>query len=552
MNNALEIKCRDCGETFIFSKLAFPGNPVPSLCLSCRQRRRALRKEKEAAFQQKQRETQSKADAQAFENEIQNFSVVDVNNIATFDDRTLLVLGNGFDLMHGVRASYYSFRDSMGKHNELRRTLEEYLDIEDVWWSFEFALSRIDVKRMANSVAVETALDFFDGYHPDEDAAGYFAAIDSAAAPMDLICRELPRLFRKWVNSLTWGTDDLPLKHLIRNPYVLCFNYTEFIESEYGVSHDKVCYIHGCRQNKNQPLILGHLEGAADDMYDFQDIRLPGRKNPLVQIARDNIINKIVDCDQSLTKHCGEIISKNVCFFDKLGNIDNIIIVGHSLADVDREYFREIIRRNKDCKQLKWYFGCYGIGDLRQVSSFIEDLNIPKENTCIFRTDLLNVRFRQSALQPVKQVPKKKVRTLCHSADKQLLVKADGNRMSILNSNEDVLLSHLFIQSPRYAFLDESEQYLIVVLKGQLSGIFVYRKCETTWELIDELPSGDHPIINRRLKKVFLDQHLLTFVYNNRVRTYDLSTCNLIKNESSRGAKDKAFAGTEITRYFKN
>ena len=41
------------------------------------------------------------------------YSVVDLNNITAIDDSTLLVLGNGFDLMHGVKSSYYSFRDSI-------------------------------------------------------------------------------------------------------------------------------------------------------------------------------------------------------------------------------------------------------------------------------------------------------------------------------------------------------------------------------------------------------------------------------------------------------
>ena len=102
MKNVLEIKCRACGETIIFSKQAFPGHQVPSFCLSCRQRRRALRKEREAVFQKKQRETQTKKNAKEFENEIKKYSVVDVNNITAIDDSTLLVLGNGFDLMHGV------------------------------------------------------------------------------------------------------------------------------------------------------------------------------------------------------------------------------------------------------------------------------------------------------------------------------------------------------------------------------------------------------------------------------------------------------------------
>ena len=121
-----------------------------------------------------------------------------------------------------------------------------------------------------------------------------------------------------------------------------------------------------------------------------------------------------------------------------------------------------------------------------------------------------------------------------------------------MNSDGDAVLSHLFIQPPRRAFFDEIGHFLIVILNGQTSGIYVYHKFDTTWKLIDELPSTGQSIINSRLRKVFLEQQCLTFVYNNRVKSYNLSTCKLINNEGLMGAKDKTFSGTEITRYFKN
>lgn len=56
----------------------------------------------------------------------------------TDPNRTLFIIGNGFDLMHGVPASYYCFRDSMGRHNELRNALEIYIRKEDLWADFEY------------------------------------------------------------------------------------------------------------------------------------------------------------------------------------------------------------------------------------------------------------------------------------------------------------------------------------------------------------------------------------------------------------------------------
>ena len=550
MKNALEIKCNDCGETFVFSKQQFPYSPIPFLCLACKRKRRIRKEEKAEYYRQRNKKERAKADATRFEDEIKNYSVVDASDIATNDDTTLLVLGNGFDLMHGVKSSYYHFRDSMGKSNALRQTLEEYLNAKDVWWDFEHALSRIDVKRMANSAAVEASMDFFDGYDPYESASGFFAAIDGVSEPMDIICSELPKRFKQWVNTLTWGTDDLPLKSMIGNPYVLCFNYTEFIETEYGVSHDRVCYIHGNRRNRKDELILGHLDGASDEMYDFKDIKAPGGENALIELAQEYAIGKIIDCDQSLAKHCGNIIEKNKSFFDRLEGITDIIVVGHSLADVDREYFQEIISHNRDQNQIQWYFSCYGLGDLRQINRFINELGIQREKVRVFRTDSLNVRFREIAVQSAKRARIERERILCGSSDGKWTVKAKGNKLSILNSEGNVSLLHMFHQSPSYAFFDESGQYLIVVLKSQLSGIYIYQIHEGSFHLIDELTSTGHPIISRRFRKVLQDHQHLVFVYNNRVMIYDLLTGELIQNENILRAKDMVFEGADITKRF--
>ena len=47
------------------------------------------------------------------------------------------------------------------------------------------------------------------------------------------------------IESLKIQTQDRPLKNLIRNQRVLCFNYTEFVENLYDVDSDTICYIHG-------------------------------------------------------------------------------------------------------------------------------------------------------------------------------------------------------------------------------------------------------------------------------------------------------------------
>lgn len=47
-------------------------------------------------------------------------------------DKSLIITGNGFDIMHGVKSSYWDFQNTLGKDSRLRYYLETYLDVSDL------------------------------------------------------------------------------------------------------------------------------------------------------------------------------------------------------------------------------------------------------------------------------------------------------------------------------------------------------------------------------------------------------------------------------------
>jgi hypothetical protein len=119
------LKCIDCGadfftegeKDFYLSK----GLHMPKRCKPCRDKKKARYKEEE-----------SKA---AFEKALaaSPYKYIKKSNLPKNDpDTSLFIIGNGFDLMHGVKSSYYSFRDTLG-NNSLRFALETYLNVEDLW-----------------------------------------------------------------------------------------------------------------------------------------------------------------------------------------------------------------------------------------------------------------------------------------------------------------------------------------------------------------------------------------------------------------------------------
>jgi len=235
----LLLKCIDCGDDFFTEGerdfYLSKDLHMPKRCKPCRGKKKARFK------QEKERIEFEKALAAS------PYKYIEKSNLLkTEPDTSLFIIGNGFDLMHGVKSSYYSFRDTLGKNNSLRFALETYLNVEDLWADFEDALAHID--RDAMFGVVDMWLDDFDAYNPDAQAADFFAAVDTATGPSQTITQDLPRRFRMWVESLK--VPDLsfrPLIDVISNSKTLNFNYTEFIEDLYGVDKENICYIHGCR-----------------------------------------------------------------------------------------------------------------------------------------------------------------------------------------------------------------------------------------------------------------------------------------------------------------
>ena len=62
-----------------------------------------------------------------------NFEIIYADGFNdSITDNALYIIGNGFDLMHGVKSSYYDFRNTIGKNNYLRICLETFISKIDI------------------------------------------------------------------------------------------------------------------------------------------------------------------------------------------------------------------------------------------------------------------------------------------------------------------------------------------------------------------------------------------------------------------------------------
>lgn len=335
----------------------------------------------------------------------------------------LYIIGNGFDLFHGVKSSYYAFRDYLKRHDKsLSYEIDTYFECENFWGDFENNLAFLSREMVMESVdnMLDMNMSTFDEYDEDFSAAEYFSSIEMGTQPIQDLTYNLPRHFKKWIKTLhpQAGKSEAFDKLFNRGALFLNFNYTEFLETLYGVPTDNILYIHGDRRDQKKKLIIGHGHNPNKDFADwykrnkgeqrFHDCRR-GRKgrryrndsltyltyfnkdeskgnwrNPIRYYAADNAAVTIEGYFSDSAKKTEEIISDNLAFFDSVKEIEEIVVVGHSLSPVDHPYFRKIIEENATPDELHWKISWHSDGDKDRIKMFAAMMGIDEQNIEMF------------------------------------------------------------------------------------------------------------------------------------------------------------------------
>lgn len=287
--------------------------------------------------------------------------------------------------MHGVKCSYADFDKTIGRNSDLRFYMETFLKCDDLWSDLEYSLSKLDIGAMSDTL--DMWLDSFDAYDEDSQMADYYSAIDFAALPIEVLTSKLPKRFRKWIESLTIGSNNKPFQNMLKkNAIYLNFNYTEFLETVYGIDHENIKYIHGCRVKQNgkpkDEFVLGHMPFEEDEGHYIDESECD---NGLVELARETLYSNWESCyEDTFAKKTPKIIVENSEFFTKSKFVQDIVLLGHSLAMVDYLYFEEIAKINNN--KAMWYIGYYSLEDLRRLIALVDKLKIDKDKIILFRT----------------------------------------------------------------------------------------------------------------------------------------------------------------------
>ncbi len=238
---------------------------------------------------------------------------------------SLYIIGNGFDLSHGMQTSWKDFLEWLSGQREYE-LLNSWLTFypgftADLWSNLEQTLGNYDLEEQYEYCTQDIEIDY------DHMMRSGFIIEDSPMSELSPMTALLQSSLAEWILSI-----DLPAQRKLYLPEearYLSFNYTSVLERTYGIPASRVLHIHGCADN-DDTLIFGHNNLVTEHTDPSQISFIENSKATIISIMND------------LYKNVPALIEANVNYFASLADIEKIAILGHSYNDIDLLYFKAI------------------------------------------------------------------------------------------------------------------------------------------------------------------------------------------------------------------
>ena len=252
----------------------------------------------------------------------------------------LYIIGNGFDLHFKLPTKPSDFEDIFKN----KRTYDGYnaADVISVygvnWGDYEASLADFCVDELAEENIIWP--DYTSDHETDRDDG--ITNIEYYLKTLGTIMRdsleEMVSKANELISSAPFTSKDKLL--IDSNSPIITFNYTSTIERLYGF---KCFHIHGFYENGGE-LVFGYKEEIESKIgrelkSDFEEDH---------DYYVDTQKEMILDFYKSLKKRLR--ITELKDYLRTLGKIDEVVVMGHSMSDVDAPYFElieEMMKPNK-------------------------------------------------------------------------------------------------------------------------------------------------------------------------------------------------------------
>lgn len=252
-------------------------------------------------------------------------------------NQTLYIIGNGFDLHHGLPTQYWRFKNYLEKvDREVYDWVDSYIAIDEDWAELELSLADLDteniVSDLGNFLVSYSAEDWSDSGHHD-----FQFEVEKVATGLS---GGLQQHFADWIRSIAIPErNQVPqlLTSLDKDAAYLTFNYTSTLTKLYDIASENILHIHGEGEDESSDLVLGHAWAAAvrPSLQGGLDEDTDSRFAEAMGILDDYFENTF--------KPSAKIIEQQKPYFDGLKSVTQVVVLGHSLSKVDEAYFLALV-----------------------------------------------------------------------------------------------------------------------------------------------------------------------------------------------------------------
>ena len=292
----------------------------------------------------------------------------------------LFIIGNGFDLYHGMPTRYSDYHDFLDKHDKKVSNWFDNLRIDfndnHCNWNDIEGCSDLNCEDHFGEIVSQyypniSDEDFHDRNWNDIDVVSEVEFSNGI--------KFYKTLFEEWLKSIPMANNQNPLISSIisKDDYFISFNYTRTLEELYGIPSNHVFHIHGMIGDKW--LQFGSINNRPEDIKKILEDRY-GQDDfygASVEYGVNNAMNLYKAAFKDINMNLIRLNSflKWITGYD---HIDEIGIFGHAVKYefMDKPYYERILIPR--FKNINWIFYYYRkSNDLNDQLEFIDEMHLP-------------------------------------------------------------------------------------------------------------------------------------------------------------------------------
>lgn len=281
--------------------------------------------------------------------------------------KRLYIIGNGFDICHGIDSRYSDFQkfayNKIGYVASQMEIFYPYLSSSNgEWYDVESALGKIDPR----ATYEECNEDFEIDYDHMMRSAAYLE--DNPKILLEQYLRDFHHCFEEWVQAIDINFVEKDSRFNFQSDDLFfTFNYTDTLETVYGIEEKNINHIHGNRLKGEEP-VLGF---GSDCEHIFE----PSESDTTYE---ENSYQFICEVANEEEKDTASIIALNekYGYWKTLNGIDYVIVIGHSYSTVDISYFDKI--SHSVSVGANWHLYCYTAEDRCRATEMMKIIGVSK------------------------------------------------------------------------------------------------------------------------------------------------------------------------------